>query len=375
MRGHDALQRRRSSVSLPRQGRGTDSVALSVLLRRWQDDGIITPEQAAVMATSTGGAVSLDTGEPTVVPRRGSLVVEALGYLGGAIVVAAAMLIAGWYWEDLATGWRLTLVGGATMALLGAGAVVPQDGDEAGERLRAVLWFGSTGACAGFLAVLAVDALHLDGEDAFLLIASGTAAYAFVPWFASRAMLQQAALMVSLAVAAAAAVNELDVTADTPGLGAWGVGVVWALLGWGGIVAHSPLALVYGSATAIIGAMFTAGSDAGTVLTLVTVVAVVGAAMALRDLLLLGVGTLGLLFNVPSAITRWFPDTLAAAYGLLVMGLALVLVAIWIARRRTPQTAAGPRDDESPAHAALALGACGVVVLGVVVTVLTVALV
>lgn len=375
MRTHAGLaQRRRSSVAVPRRGRDGGSVPLSTLLQRWQDDRIVTPEQAALMAASAGPVVSVGQLQHSVHPQRGSLVVEGLGYLGGAIVVVATMLIASWYWDDLATGWRLAMVGGVTVALLAAGALLPLGADGAGGRLRAVLWFASAAACAGFLAVLAVDALDLGNRNSMLLIASGTAAYAFLPWLASRAVLQQLALLGAIAATAAATVNKLDVSPDAPGLGAWGVGLVWALLGWGGVVAHTRFALALGSATAIAGAMLTAGTDIGTALTLVTVVAVLGAAVALRDLLLLGVAMVGLLINVPAAMTRWFPDSLAAVYGLLAAGLALVLVAVWVARRRTPETIADERPGPVAARTVPALAASCLVVLGVVVTVVAMAL-
>jgi hypothetical protein len=222
--------------------------------------------------------------------------------------------------------------------------------------------------------VLAVDALDLHGGDTVLLVASGTAVQAFVPWFVSRSMLQQAAMMLAAAVTAGAAVDHLGVSSDVPGLGAWGVGLVWALLAWGDLLAHPRLAMALGSATAILGAMFTAGADAGTALTLATVALVVAAAMALRDLLLLCVGTVGLLVNVPATVTRWFPDSLAAVYGLLVVGLVLVLAAVWIARRRTPDAVGGARPGRAGDRTLPALAASGVVVLGVVGTVAVIAL-
>lgn len=346
-----------------------DPVRLAELLHRWEDDRIITPEQAAAMASSVAPTLAVTVAAADIRRQQRSLVVEGLGYLGGAIMLAATMIIASWYWDDLASGWRLAVLGGATLALLAAGAVVPPRMDEAGRRLRAALWFGSTGAFAGFQTILTLDGWELGGADAALLIASCTAAYAAVPWFVSRTVLQQVALMVALAATATAAVSELDVSSDTPGLAAWGVGLVWALLGWGGILAHSRFALAFGSATAIIGAMSTSGADAGTALTLVTVLAVVGSAMAVHDLVLLGVGTVGLMINVPAATTRWFPDSLAAAYGLLLMGLALVLVAVWIARRHTPEATAEASSELAARRAAPALAASALVLLVVVVIV------
>jgi hypothetical protein len=34
---------------------------------------------------------------------RASLIVEALGYLGGVLIVVAAILIANWYWASIPT--------------------------------------------------------------------------------------------------------------------------------------------------------------------------------------------------------------------------------------------------------------------------------
>lgn len=326
---------------VPVQARRESAVPLSVLLDRWVAEEIITPEQAEQVSRTTGpGVQAVVTAQPDR-GHRSSLVVESLGYLGGAIVVAASMLIAAHYWGDLASGWRLTVLGVATLALLVGGAAVPSGLADVGDRLRAVLWLGSTGAGAGFLAVLGVDLLDFHGDDIAVLIASGTTAYAAMLWFSRPGPLQQLAMMVSLGGAATALIAEAQVPDSVPGLGIWGVGIGWALLGWGGLLEPRWFGMTLGSAMAVVGSMTTASSDAGTVLTLATVVAVIGAAMTLRNLLLLGVGTIGLLVNLPAAITRWFPDSLAAPYVLLVVGLLLVVAAVWTGRRSGATRARG----------------------------------
>jgi hypothetical protein len=304
-----------------------DGTALSVLLDRWVGEGIITAEQAALMA-DTGG---LRVDEHPARHHRSSLVVEALGYLGGVIVVASSLLIGARYWEDIGTGWRLAALGCAALGLLLGG--VPARTAIVGGRLRSVFWLASTAAFAGFLTVLALDGLGVASRDAFVVVAAGTGVYAIALWVSSPTVVQQLAMMVACAATAASVIARADVPDTMPGLGVWGVGVVWALLGWGGLLKPSRVALVLGSATAILGAMLTAGSDAGTVLTLASVVAVVGAAVATRNLPLLGVGSLGLLANLPAAATRWFPDSLAVPIALLVVGAALVVVAVMGARR------------------------------------------
>ena len=325
----------------PLQRRPDAGVPLSALLDRWMADQIITPEQAAQMTLPAEVGVNVEISEQPVPDHRSPLVVESLGYLGGAIVVAASMLIAARYWGDFASAWRLTVLGGVTLSLLVCGAAVPVQMAAVGDRLRSILWLASTAASAGFLTVLAVDRLDVGGDDLTLLVASGTTAYTLGLWLRSPTPAQQTAMMAALAVAASALIAQAGVD-HLPGLGAWAVGLVWALFGWRGLLKPARFATSVGSATAIVGAMLTAGSDAGTVLTLVTVLAVVGAAIAIRDLLLLGVGILGLLVNLPAVITRWFPDSPVVPYLLLLLGALLVVVAVRVARR-TPEGRAAPR--------------------------------
>jgi hypothetical protein len=216
---------------------------------------------------------------------------EALGYLGGAIVLVGSVLIGSWYWDDLGTAPRLGVLVGAGLLLVAAGAVVPASLGDAGERLRSVLWLISTGAAAGALGVLAADVLETSDANSLLLVAAGTAAYTGALWVAGRGFLQQVAMVVAVALTAIALINRADVSDDLPGVGAWAVGVAWAVLCWREQAQPSRAVLALGSVLALIGAMTTAGADAGMVFTLVTVILVVVAAVVLRDLLLLGVGT------------------------------------------------------------------------------------
>jgi len=95
------------------------------------------------------------------------------------------------------------------------------------------------------------------------------------------------------------------------------------------------MARVMGAVLALFGSMITTSdrADAALVFSLATVVAVVVLAVVLGDLLLLAVGSLGAIQAILMAVSEWFPNSLAAALALLVVGGGLVLTAIWIARR------------------------------------------
>ena len=91
-----------SPTAVPEQRQNPDAVAA------WVAEGIITQEQADRIRAREGGPVRTGpTGRSTLMP----LVVEALGYLGGAIVVVATMLIAGRYWEDLSEAQAAAAMG------------------------------------------------------------------------------------------------------------------------------------------------------------------------------------------------------------------------------------------------------------------------
>ena len=81
------------------------------------------------------------------------------------------------------------------------------------------------------------------------------------------------------------------------------------------------------------------GERWGPVLALGTVVTLVLTAVARKDLLLLGVGSIGTLIVLPITVQTYFQGVLPAAISLVVAGLALVAVGVYTARRRTAAAA------------------------------------
>lgn len=345
--------------------------SLSALIDGWVDHGIITPEQASRMRDSEGREVT--HARPMAGPSRVSLAVEALGYLGGLIVLVSTMLIAARYWDDIETGWRLITVGVAAVALAAGGFAVPERLGDAGARLRAVLWLASTAAVAGFLGLVGDEIQTLTDADVALLVAAGTTAFATLLWYLHRGIAQQIAMMVGFMSVAATAIADFVTSDALPGVGVWGVGVIWLLLGWGGLLQPRRVAVALGAAGAVIGGMFTMPYDAGIVFAMMTAAGVVVTAMLFHDLVLLAVGTFAGVQVLPAALTRWFPDSMAAPFALLGLGAVLVGVAVGSARRRVrhPETARTSHDYSvgQPAVALRAGAAVAVVVVGFVVAV------
>ena len=81
------------------------------LLEGWVSNGTITTEQAARMRVDIADVAPPSAGVREAV-RGSSLVTEALGYLGGVIILVASGLVTSWFWADVSTLVRLGLAGG-----------------------------------------------------------------------------------------------------------------------------------------------------------------------------------------------------------------------------------------------------------------------
>ena len=372
MSRHVVTRSRTSRPVEPPGGGLGPSVPLSSLVETWVADQLITAEQADRILVRGDVAVQAPPAVPKRPHERASLVVEALGYLGGVIILVASVLIASLYWDEVGTTVRLAIVGGVAAVLLAAGLAVPERLEDVGIRFRSVLWLLSTGAFAGFLGLLGADALDMAGKDVFLLVSAGAAVHAGSLWLIGRTPVQQVAMMAGAMLTAAALTNELGVSDALPGFAVWGVALIWLLLGWGGVLEPRRFVMVLGAAAMFIGAMTTIPTYGGIALALVTAAAVVATAVLFRDLLLLAVGAVGTLLVLPSSVVELFPGDLAAPIALLVVGALLVGAGLFIARRRHHTSDAGPpvRDFSvgTPAAAIPAAVITGAVVAAVIVT-------
>jgi hypothetical protein len=298
------------------------------------------------------------------------MVIEALGYLGGVVVLVGVLLIAAQYWGGLSTSVRLILVASAAVALLAGGLAIPGRAGAHGARLRAVLWLLSTAAVAAFLGVLGGEALDWEATDVALLVGAGTTVYAGALWLYRSTLIQQFVLFVATLVTAGSAAAELnDPGNNLPGLAVWGGGAVWFLLGWGGIVPGRRATIAAAAAALLVGSVLTMGTDAGMVFALLTVALLVAVAIVFGDLIVLAVSAWGALQVLPTVITDWFPGRLAAPVALLLVGGLLVGVAIFLANRGRPAegTAAPARDlsHGTPRLAAVLAAAVAVVVTAI----------
>lgn len=311
------------------------------LLQSWVARGVVTPEQAAVMRADLEGSGAASGAPPPPAPVRpapaGSVLIEALGWLGAAIVVIGlGVLVSGW-WEALGAWGRIVLIAAVAALLVGAGFTLPAAAGSA-RRVRVALWLaGALGAA--FAAGLLTDQVLAPESDerTGLVAALACAAVSAVLWRAGRHGVQHLATALSLGLAAAlltawAGPEGLD--SLWPGLAAAAVGAAWALLSLLGVVRPPDVGLRIGAALSLVGVLTTLGSDAGRVVAVLVVAAWVGGALLRSDLALLAMASFAALVTVPVLVGEWFPGALSAALALLLVGGLLVGAAVVVARRR-----------------------------------------
>jgi hypothetical protein len=341
------------------------------LLDRWVARGLLTRDQAESIRAEEGwdAAASIPAAAPPV--RHASLISEALGYLGGILIVVAASLIGTWYWSDIPTWARLGIPIMAAAILLSAGWAAARRPSALTARLRAVLWLGSAAAVAFAWWVVGHDLIGWTSEeDLGLLVGLGTAPFAALLWVLAPTFLQQAATFVALVAAAAATAARLPEGDGAPGgVAVWGLGVVWLVLGWGRMLPPWRGAYALGAIGCLAGGLSTIeAGDWGYVFALVTVAALVGVAVLLRELIILGVAAVGALTVLPASVLHFFPGQLAAPLALLVAGALLVSAGLRATRQRSRWRQAavtGSRAGSRPLAVVIAGGAAIATTVGV----------
>lgn len=308
-------------------------------LERWRDAGLLTDEQVrAIVAYEQDGAdPSPDAAGPTGSRHRRGVLVEAIGYVGGALAVGAVALMLGDVWDQLADGGRLAVVVLLTVLLGGAGLALRSAPQTSLARLAGVLLVGAIGGVTWTVTLLTADIAGWAVRDV-ALAASGAAAIAAVAcYLAVPRALVQVALLASIGSWISALLLRPALPPDGIwiGLAFWTLGVGWALLGRGGWLVPRRVAQVLGAVLALL-AMQGASFDDHRVLALVwglaTAAALVGLAVAVEELPPLVVGAVGLFVLVPQLVFELFGDAIGAPAALLVVGLLLVLLAVGLGR-------------------------------------------
>jgi len=316
---------------------------VSAAIERWLVDAIITAEQADQMRADRSEPAPPDRahgGELAPLPRtsRPALVTEALGYIGGAIILVAAGMLGGRVWDTMNVDARLALVAAVALLTLVAGALIPARPGASGARLRSVLWFASSASVTVLLGLGAGEWTGWTFRGLATFTALGTALYSAVLWWAHHQPVEHVAVFIALLTGVGTGVSMLTDAGALPGLAVWGLGAAWLALSWGGLIPGRQVGTVLGAFGMVSGSVTMLGQGWGLVLALATVSALIALALAFRDLFLLGVVALGTLIVLPAVTGRYFPGALAPALVLLGLGALLITAAVLMTRARGATT-------------------------------------
>lgn len=320
-------------------------MSLAGLIESCVEDGIITADQgAAVLVRASERTVGVS--RPAAHDPR--VATEALGYLGGVVVAVSTILIANLYWGELPTSARVAVLGGAAVSMLVGGLAVPQRLGGPGVRLRSVLWLAATAACAGFFALVGDEALDLAGSDTAVLTAVATTAVAATLWWRHPHLTQQVATFSAAMTAAATVTADQTASDSAPGFAAWVVAAGWFAAGWSGRLSSARAASCLAGAAAVVATLMTVPSIPGLGLAVATLVAMVALAVVRADLALLAVSAAGTVLVLPAVVNEWFDGAAAAPYALLVVGLVLVALSLWTARRASARHLRDYHEEPAP---------------------------
>jgi hypothetical protein len=296
---------------------------------RWVDAGVIGREQGDAILAFEGASGESAGG-------RRAVVVEVLGYLGGALALVAGLALGAESWTELGRWGRAAVLAVVTGVLLAAGWRLRGSAGRVLPRLASVLWLAAVAAFAGLLAVLLGDGAI---DEPSRWVAAGSLALAGGLWALERRVLQQVALFVAAAATLVAAGGDAGWSWGTvQGYGFLALGVGWLELGRRGLLVPRRTSEALGALALVCGpeVLYGAGvgpGDWGLWLGLAVAVGLVVAGSALRRTVPLGIGAAAMVVFLGQVASEYWRD-LGAPLAILLVGLGLVAAAVLLARLR-----------------------------------------
>jgi hypothetical protein len=320
------------------------------------DRGLVQPDRAGEAHEVVTSALSGPTAADTPLRRR---LAEVAGYVGGALVVAAAVVFLSEQWASLSTTGRVSTLAVIGVVLFGAALVVLRTGGAEGEtdsgvrrRLASALTSGSA-ATLGFGAGVLVDAQARDLSNLPLLVGSVVAlAVAVGGYLLAHSALGQLAMAVG-AVSALSAVVDSAASMFEGSLGLSelpfaftlaALGIVWLALAERHVFWERNVGLSTGCVLVLYGAQYPVLTSVtpwvGYLMTAVLAAAGVWLYVRSRALPYLVTAVAAITLVVPEALLNWTEGSLGTAGMLLATGVTLLVASLLGLRLR--QEIGGP---------------------------------
>ena len=315
-------------------------------------EGTLTSDQVVVVrrvlwtpsATASGGPLSV--------------VIEAAGYVGGSLMVAAAALLIGLNWDAFGHRTVIRLLVGFAAALVVAGVLVAGGPQRiptlrrGGRSVRRRL----VGVLLAFSALPAAWAAGSDSDQHSALVGGlyglvvAVFAYALIPTIPGVLVI---AVMSVVATGGALQLTRFDAQATTWAFGA--LGIVWGIVSVLGLIKPRHIGFGLGAAIAILGAQLSIGSNAPLAYGMTfgfAVLCFVGYWVE-RATTLLAFGVIGATIAVPEAVQHATHSSLSGPTILFLSGAALVAmsaVGLWLRSVREPKPPKAAPQPEAPAR-------------------------
>lgn len=274
---------------------------------------------------------------PTVSPPT---LWEVLALAGAVLVTSAALFIATEETEELSSEARLAIALVTTLILLACGWWMRDDEHPRSRRLVSVLWFFSAGVFAAAVQLIVNDVLEL--EAAFGLVAGiPLFLYSGSLYLYRRMPLQQVAVAMS-AVLICSGLSEgagAEGGQDWFGVLLWVLGAGWISLTRFGLVMPRRTGFALGSVGVLAGSQavalefFESSDTEGIVLGLISAGTLLLLSVAFGEIVLLGLGIVGLFVFAGQAIVEYLGDDSWSLLALLIGGMAVLLIGLVAVRR------------------------------------------
>lgn len=302
----------------------------------WVEAGIISRDQADEIR-----AFCCESEEPHR-PATSTLAREILGYVGAALLVVAAVILASQIWDEISRAQQILLAGSAAAVLVVVGLVFGRnDPGSPMIRVSRVALLLAT-IPVGITAALIADTWVDQATAAFVGFATATV-FSVIVYLRDSSWTQHLAMsgaIVGIALTFAPAMG-LDTYLWVTGPILVALGAVWLVLVTLGALRPRMLGELVGVSVLGLGSVLFVNAanpgGAADIAVLGSMIAVSIGLIAVGAILdrpvWIGGGMIGLLVYVPWLVNDVFDDTIGVPIGLAISGAVLIGTATWLRRR------------------------------------------